>query len=855
MTRNLQFVDIDGARECERPALGYLAHAAIGFWATAIVAEKIAWLAYTGDEGATNTAARVSAIAPVVLPVVCAVILAVALRTWHRQRPNANSARCGRGIRGVGSLTLLALAVVCASLCGAMYWTSWENDVQWLSGLSGLDELMIELVSDPAQRDYGKVSYGQVAHGNRIVQVRVLWPGADDEEMPSAGHVIRAHGTVRVPGNDDSGRWNHQQGYAGSIQVTTFEDTGYAGGLRGAVTSLRDASIQRVSALGGEAAELLAGILLGNRTLYAGTELEQDFKTTGLAHLMAVSGTHLAVVLALFGWLLGRLPLGRRVKSAALVLLLCAYVALTAFSPSAMRACAMCAAGLIAFLFSRRRHVLSSLALCVIAFLALQPCLVFSMSYQLSCLCMVGLILLSPLVSLWIRLLFPARLGQLGDAAGATLAANLVTMPVTVPLFAQLPLISPLATFLASPLITICLGVGIPALLVYGAVPVAGRMMLGFAGSVSGACAQLVHALANVPVACVPLDANADWLGVLCAVIAISLWVLWPTPSRVRSLALGGRRGPVLGVAESARQFHSMQRAIRVCALAGLGIPLLVTLLGGLGGARGVVGLTGTVQSDLARVVMLDVGQGDAMLIQDGKAGVLIDTGEDDAVLLKALARNGVSSLDAVLLSHKDSDHTGALSGLSGVVRVGEVIVHQGIVGSDIAPDVLTAARWATGGKDAAGVQVDDTVRVGRFTLKLLAPSEAGESGNEDSLIWELSYDEDGDGKPESRGLLTGDGEEEAIEPVYRQLGDIEFCKVAHHGSKGAISEEQMSVLKPEISLISVGADNDYGHPTRDTIGVLERGGSKVLRTDLNGDITLSFQGSCIFASTQKDGG
>ena len=78
--------------------------------------------------------------------------------------------------------------------------------------------------------------------------------------------------------------------------------------------------------------------------------------------------------------------------------------------------------------------------------------------------------------------------------------------------------------------------------------------------------------------------------------------------------------------------------------------------------------------------------------------------------------------------------------------------------------------------------------------------------------------------------------------------------KVGHHGSRDAVNDEEMRVLKPELALIGVGAGNDYGHPTEQTLGVLERGGSKVLRTDLHGDITLGFSSESIAVSTQKGG-
>lgn len=870
----------------KRPALGHLAHAAIIFWLGTLISEYCTWNAYSSAWKGFDFGRVLLCIAGALLVLGTLVAVAWWVSRVQRRRSaedaaangadmgcerrsaedaaasdaDVEAALCGKfrkkgkpkegtrlkaicsrvlgWLRRFSGLLPIVLALLCSCACSCLYWNAWANDVLWLQEeLAGEGHLIVELVGDPVQRDYGQVSQAQVKHGNRTVSLRVLWStDADAAQPPSSGHCVRVSGAFKAASLDDSGRWNHQQGYAGTLKASSFEDAGLAPGLRGFVTPLRDASMELVSALGGDAAGLLGGILLGDKTQYSGSELEQDFKTTGLAHLMAVSGTHLAVVMALAGWFLARLPLPRGARALLLTALLSAYVALTAFAPSAMRACVMAAVGMGGFIFARRRHVLSSLALCVIAFLALQPSLAFSLGYQLSVLCMVGLLVLSPLLSAWMAVLFKGRLGGVGEAIAATLSANLMTLPVTIPLFCQLPLISPVSTFLASPFITVALGLGIPVLLIAAVAPPLGGLLLSLAGAAAAACAALVHALADLPGACVPLDASAGWLGALCLVGVVALWGFWPLPRQ---------EGPERPVKPAAR-------FAGVGVVAAMVLPVLLVLLLEMGGVLGVARLSGApVESD-AQVVMLDVGQGDAMLVCDGDAAVLIDTGEEGTVLLKALARHGVSSLDAVLLSHKDSDHTGALSSLAGIVQVRRVMMHEGLVGSDLVSGISSATQWVTGGSGLTGVEVGDAIRVGRFSLRLVAPQEAGESENDDSLIWLLSYDDDGDGVAESRGLLVGDGEEGAIEPAYRELGDIEFYKVAHHGSRDAISTEEMAVLKPELSLISVGADNKYGHPTAQTLQVLEEGGSKVLRTDLSGDITLSFSGTRIGVSTQK---
>ena len=154
---------------------------------------------------------------------------------------------------------------------------------------------------------------------------------------------------------------------------------------------------------------------------------------------------------------------------------------------------------------------------------------------------------------------------------------------------------------------------------------------------------------------------------------------------------------------------------------------------------------------------------------------------------------------------------------------------------------VLESARWVTNGREAEGVRPGAILQAGQFSLNIIAPQDGGKSENEDSLVGLLEFDADGDGSVEARGLLTGDAESEALNRVVSQVGDIDFLKVAHHGSKGGLTDEQLTGLSPEIALISVGADNKYGHPSIETVKMLEDHGVRIYRTDKQGAISAGF--------------
>lgn len=809
-----------------RPSAGPLALAAIGAWAAAVLAEELSWHLYAAG---LQASAQGRAVAVASLGALAAGLLLGAASAWRLRR-------------GLPAWRVAPLLMACGAVlaCGMLSWQVLAQDNALLQSQLEQGPLQLELAGDPSPRASGQVSAALWQGDRHKVSLRVLWP--QDAQPPAAGHVVLAGGRLLPLKADDAGRGCHQQGYAGTLVVSQWEEKGCATGLRGLVTPLRDASMERIAQLGGDAAGLLGGILLGNKTLYSGSELEQDFRVTGLAHLMAVSGTHLAVVSLIAGWLLGRTKMERGRRSVLLALLLAGYVALTGFAPSALRACAMCAVGLGAAAVGRRRHALSALGACVLVFLALKPQLVYSLGFELSVLCIAGLLLLAPLLGEWVAYVLPARLGGLAQPLAASVAASLATLPATVPLFCQLPLIAPLATLLASPLITAALGIGVPALLLAALLGTPGQLLLGLAGAAGTACAALVHRLADIPLACVPLDASAGWVGALFLAAGAALWALWPQPPH-----------PAPGTPVPGTPARALCAALlpRAGVLGLFCLPALLLMLAELGGVAGCANVFGQVVESDAQVVMLDVGQGDAMLVRDGSCAVLVDTGEEGPVLLAALARQGVSRLDAVLVSHLDKDHCGALGALAGVVEVGAVFLHADLLQRDEAAALMEDAR-RTSRRQAQGVLPGARVQLGRFELELLAPAHATAGDNEDSLVWLLAFDADGDGTPEQRGLLTGDAEEQELAAVAARTGRVSFVKLGHHGSAGCMSAAELAALRPSLALIGVGEGNRYGHPHASTLALMRAAGVRVLRTDTQGDLRLLFSAGCIGMATQR---
>jgi competence protein ComEC len=234
------------------------------------------------------------------------------------------------------------------------------------------------------------------------------------------------------------------------------------------------------------------------------------------------------------------------------------------------------------------------------------------------------------------------------------------------------------------------------------------------------------------------------------------------------------------------------------------------------------------------RIRFLDVGQGDAIVLEPaGAAPVLVDGGPPDAGVAEHLLASGIERLSAVVATHPEADHVGGLPDVLARVPTGAYVF--------AARDRTTLAAARAAGAEADRVAAGDVLRVGRLRLEVLWPphdrlraaptSEAG--GNALAIVLLAKW-----GRFEV--LLAADAEAE-LAPV--EPGRIELLKVAHHGSADAGLEALLERTRPEAAVISVGDENPYGHPAPETIAALEGAGARILRTDLSGEVDAEIGG------------
>jgi competence protein ComEC len=592
---------------------------------------------------------------------------------------------------------------------------------------------------------------------------------------------------------------------AGSDVVATLSARGppVAGSGPGtaarAAARLREGLRRASSALPPDARGLLPGLVVGD-TSQQPADLGTAFQATGLTHLSAVSGTNVSIVCVVALGLARWLGLGRRTRLVVAVAVLAGFVVLARPEPSVLRAAVMGAIGLLALGTSRRRAGVPAASAAVLVLLVVDPWLARSYGFALSVLATLGLLLWARPWSTALARWVPRPLAL---ALAVPVAAQAACGPVIVLLAGQLSLVSVPANLLAEPLVAPATVLGLAAALVS---PVSAHLARWLAEVAAVPCVGicwLARRLATVPGGQVAWP-GGTWGAVSLAVVTLGLVLAGPT------LARWCRQQPWPAAA-------AVLLVVATCVpLPGTGWP-----------PRGWV------------AVACDVGQGDGLVLSTGAhRAVLVDAGPDPRLIDSCLRRLGVSTLDAVVLTHFHADHVEGLPGALRGRRVGLVLV---TIVDDPAGEARRVRSWAT----AAGVPIQtvhagDDVHVADVRWRVLWPSRMVDDGsvpNNSSIV--LRVDTRG-----LRLLLLGDVEPAAarlVDHALRQLPDgpeVDVMKVAHHGS--ALQDPGLDRdAAPRLALISVGADNDYGHPAPSTLRLLRGAGAAVARTDQQGDLAV----------------
>lgn len=603
-----------------------------------------------------------------------------------------------------------------------------------------------------------------------------------------AGAVLRARATVQADGG----------GAPTAAVVFLRGRTAVAPptGLLAATEHVRQAFTAVTDDLPGPGGALLRGLAIGDRS-GLDPSTESAMETTALTHLTAVSGSNCAVVVAIVVTGCRALGFPRTLRAVVAVGFLVAFVVLVRPDPSIVRAAVMAVVVLVVRLSGRPLRGVPLLALTVLGMLVADPWYARAPAFALSALATGGIIALAPRLT---ALLARRWWQPVAAAVAIPVAAQVACWPVTVVLSPTLPTYAVPANLLTEPLAPVVTVTGLAACLLAPVWP----WGAGVVAHVAWVPAALIGAVAR---------------GAAALPAATLDWPAGPPGAATAAAASVATAGAVLA-----------GRQRRTWALVAAGTVVAIGL-GAVAVPRFVV--RSTVPGDWS-VAACDVGQGDAVLVRDGAGPVaLVDTGDDEELLLRCLDLLGVDRIDLLVLTHFDRDHVGAV----GVVADRVVRALVGPVGRPEDDRVI-------GTLDRAGVEVrtaDDGTSgtLGALRWRVVWPrAGAPGSGNDASVVLETAPDRSC--TTCVSGVFLGDLGEQAqrrLRPLVEAHPDV--VKVAHHGSADQDPALYRQLAAP-IGLIGVGADNSYGHPTASALDVLRAAGTTAFRTDEQGTIVVS---------------
>ncbi len=666
------------------------------------------------------------------------------------------------------------------------------------------------------------------------------------------GDLVTVSGTLRRPepfGGFDYPAYLAAQGIAGIMSADSAEVAGESGGwrkwpysLRGRLSeSIEDTIPYPQSALG-------QALLLGLRGDLP-PEMVQDFRGTGTPHLLAISGLHVGVLVVMFlaasAWLFGR----RGFYFLAVPLIaVWAYALVSGMPPSVVRAAVMGSVYLVAVGIGRPGSILPALALSAGLMTVISPEIVQRVSFQLSFAAMAGIALTQPFIprwspestapgrSWWAPLALPMVRAPLMMLI-ISWSAMLATWPLLAFNFREVALPGIIVTVLALPAMPFIMA-GTLAAAAVGLVSTTLGQFIGW--MVWAPTSYLIELVKIAPKWTLQTDWAGNWLvAVWYLALGASLLLLKPGRlgwlwSRVKDQAGELTRRPM----EPAKTLPIITGAVFMTAAA-----IALWWQVGTGG-----------DGDL-HVYFFDVGQGDSALIvtPEGRQ-VLVDGGPAPDSAIRALSEampEGDRSLDLVVVTHLDADHSRGLIDVLDQYEVGAIVA-----GTESSTASMYA-QWQAGVErnkvDVVSVHQGYALDLGsRVVAEVLNPRSGisgGGSANNDALVLRMTYGS-------VSFLLTADIEAQTESLLALMGAGIEstVLKVAYHGSKASSTAGFIDAVGPAVALISVGGDNSFGHPNDEVIGRLMRqiGGENIYRTDRHGDVEFVTDGVELWVETQR---
>lgn len=739
-----------------------------------------------------------------------------------------------------GHLAIIATAL--AVMCGLLAWQHQRSvPLQAAVAYSETVSLTGKVVTDPIPARFGSgYTWGlKVANSGRLI--------AKSAQVPYRAWIQvngqLASDSYAQPGDRE----------VGQMAVTDLQVIKQPNWFWRMTNTLRQSIMDVCTPLSPQAAGLIPGMAIGDVTRLP-RELRDAFNVSGLAHLVAVSGSHFAIILTAVSWMLSAYRPPRWLRFSSVFLISFWFVALVRPEGAVLRAAAMCAVSLLGMSLGRRAAGVPALCAGGLVLLIVNPWLARSYGFALSCASSAALMLfarpLAAKLTPWLgeRLAFIVAVPMVGSAGAAPILVLLMDRVTTTAVFANLA---------ALPAVVPATLLSLAATIVAPFSPTIATMIARVASIFTGYLAGIATFFAGLPGATLPWLPGVPGAVVLALLLGLTGFVIsrwqpkgWPAYWRQSGQDLAKRIPRHLKATKQRYQYgvpNRKDRQLLISASLAAGV-LLFSI--SAASATVLMQLRATAVPGDWVAAFCDVGQGDGLVLKSGPhAGVVIDVGPEDSAINRCLIELDIDQIDLLVLSHFHSDHVGGLRGALAGRLVKQVLVpsecdeRTGII-QLLNKKEIFAEVASTGQQGQTG-----NVRWQLLSENLTPDIECS------SNIWSSNYETPGLNDHSLVLMLTnevldfdvialGDLElpgQEALLQRLRGRGDnggwqqqnqpIEIVKVAHHGSAKQ-SYELARLLNPQVAVFSSGADNTFGHPTDRALDVYARAGAINVRTD-----------------------
>ncbi len=658
---------------------------------------------------------------------------------------------------------------------------------------------MVTIISDIQEKEYKKVCTAKIVRNNKKILINIKM----SQDIPSIkyGDSLYIEGEFKQPEEARNYKGYNYKQYLktkkiiGTVELEKVKILKSSNGsfIHNIQKYIRD-TIN--GTLTDEEGNLLLAILLGDKDKLS-EDIQESFKTSNLSHMLAVSGAHVSYIILGLTYVLQNSIIGKKNGKIVCIIFLLAFMAITNFTPSVTRACIMAILTLFSSIIYRKSDVYTNISVVALITLIFNPYSLLDLGFQLSYGGTIGIII-------FIKRIQEKKsnskvINYIKQMALVSIYANIIIIPIMMYHFNTVSFTFIISNIMASPILGIIVITGFLFIIASITVKPLTRLIAIFIKPILSILIKISQICSKLPFSNILVV--TPYMFNVISYYAIILYCI--------------------------KSKKNNKCKIIIC--------LLIVLI--------LINFIIYIFPQKLRIFFIDVGQGDStLIITPDKKTVLIDGGGSDSfdvgekVLLPYLLDRRILKIDYVLISHFDTDHATGVAQILGKIDVSSIILTRQLEENDIYRHILSIAKEKK--IKLIYVKEGDVLKIGGIKISIIHPENKlmiNNPMNNNSIVCKVEYNS-------FSMLLTGDIEMEAEELILRKNINLkaDVLKVAHHGSKTSTTGEFLKAINPKVALIGVGKNNNFGHPSNEVIQRLKENGTRIYRTDENGEISIT---------------